>query len=699
MWILNDENFNAKTRPSKEATFTLGNGYFGVRGFFEEEQEGLLSLGGIYMAGVFGSGNFEAWNGENRELVNVPNFLSVKILCDGELVTQADCTDYKRTLDIQKGILNRSYVWKNKLKLEFERFVSVDDIHLVGQRIVFTPLADVKVTVEDAINTNTTNLNKVSCEPLPIQPGDKHYSVVEDQGDLVTVQTDGITPEKIVIKQFTEFKDNVFTRLAFVYTTRDCASPEDAIPTAPLSYEAYQEKHIAVWANRWDISDIKIEKSDYDQLALRYNLFQLIQSCPNNDSRVSIGARGLTGEMYEGCVFWDTEIFDMPYFIFENPEAAKQLLRFRYNVLPAAKKHAQDLWLKGAMYPWQSCNLGYEQTPKNGGAFYAIHIVSDIAYALMQYFRATDDVDFMIECGAEILIETSRFWVSRTTKRKTGAYDVMAVRGPNEYDNVVNNNCYTNMMVQENLANAAKIVELLKKEHPAAWAEIAKKTDFCEAEMAVWQDIADNIVICYDADEKLYEEDEAYTRRAFLDLKKAKPTEKRIIDSTMLYEELPLYQVTKQADVICLMNNLPLRFTKEEMQVAWDYYEPRTAHDSSLSYCSYSMMASKLGMDDIAYKYFKICAYLDIEDIKLNGISGLHFANFGGTWQIMVYGFAGLSMDGNTLLLNPHFPKEWGQVEFKVFFKGNLIKITAKETTASAEIIDSKENGISIQIN
>ncbi len=693
MWVLKDKNLNEKNRASREATFTLSNGYFGVRGFFEEEQVGILSLGGIYMAGIFGDGNLEAWKGKNRELVNVPNFLAVKILCDGELVEQKEYTDYERELDIQHGMLTRSYVWKNKLKLNFERFVSVKDIHTVCQRIRITKLTDCCVEIDDTINVNTTNLNKISCEPLPVQPGDKHYKVLENTGDTVIAETDGIAPEKIYIKQKTEFKNDVFTRCVQVYTSRD-----DITEQPILDYDTYIARHCNEWEARWEAADIQLENDKDDQLALRYNLFHLMQVCPNNDARISIGARGLTGEMYEGCVFWDTEIFKLPFFIFENPKAARELLRFRYNMLSAAKAHAKDLWFEGAMYPWQSCNLGYEQTEKNVGAFYAIHIVCDIAYALMQYFRATNDLEFMTECGAEILIETSRFWKSRVTKREDGSYDLLAVRGPNEYDVIVNNNSYTNMMMQENLRSAIEILDYLKNKNTDVWKSLKEKVNLKDDELDIWEDIAGNITICYDADKKLYEEDSTYTKRVPLDLKKAKPTDKRIIDSTLPYEALPLYQVTKQADVICLMNNLPLRFTKEEKQAAWDYYEPKTAHDSSLSYCSYAIMAAKLGMDEIAYKYFRTCAYLDIEDLKLNNISGLHFANFGGTWQTVVYGFAGLSIKDDTVIIEPNIPEKWGKISFNIFFKGNRILINAKGKKATADIVSKGEQPIKIEV-
>ncbi len=754
LWILEENELDFKRKSSREALFTIGNGYIGCRGFFEEEVEGIESLGGIYLAGIFGAGKYDAWRGRSRELANTPNFFYLPVCVDGEqvLVRENCITDFYRCLDMQSGTLTRSFVWSSstgkKVKIEFERFASQANVHLAGQKVMITPIGcDIYLSISPSINTNISNLNLESCEPLPIQPGTKHFTVISNSDDLLEIQMDGIDNQRIAEGQNVNYEiksvnesdaktgyesgakagyesgakagcesevsfvsgsakssgANVFldtivsgkyfcmTRLVYIYSTRDCSNPAEMVRSSlnkNKQYDIEKENHRHAWAKKWETSDIEVGDSDNDQIAVRYNLFQLMQACPKDDSRLSIGARGLTGEMYEGCVFWDTEIFKLPFFIFTNPGDARNLLEFRYNCLPNSKIHAKDNWFKGAMYAWQASETGIEQTPRNVGAFYAIHIVCDIAYAIMQYMRATGDSSFIIDYGAEILIETARFWESRVHFDQTrGNYNILAVRGPNEYDVIVHNNVYTNMMVQENLSGAINAIDLLKSKYPDKWIELSNKLEFTESEIQKWSEIIEKIVICYDEKSDLYEEDDMYIHRVPLDLKKAKPTQKRIIDSTLPYEALPLYQVTKQADVLCLMNNLSWRFTMNQKRIAFDYYEPKTAHDSSLSYSSHCILAARVGLDDTAYEYFKKCAYLDINDIQLNTISGLHFANFGGTWQSIVYGFGGISISDEYLVIEPRKPAQWSSLSFKICYKNSVLKIT----------LDNESTKISLQ--
>ncbi|MEG2680105.1 MAG: glycoside hydrolase family 65 protein, partial [Oscillospiraceae bacterium] len=255
---------------------------------------------------------------------------------------------------------------------------------------------------------------------------------------------------------------------------------------APESWESALSAHGEAWREKWQTADIAISGNETDQTTIRYNMLQLMQALPPT-SRNSIGARGLTGEMYEGCIFWDTEIFMLPFFTFTNPTAARRLLEFRYRTLPEARRHARNNYFEGAMYGWQVSELGIEQTPQGVGAYYSIHIVADIAYAILEYWNATHDEDFMLESGAEILVETARFWVSRVHKNpQSGQYDLLAVRGPNEYDVIVNNNLYTNLMAQQNLLLAADMMVLFQRNYPSQWSELSHKLQFEESELTQW---------------------------------------------------------------------------------------------------------------------------------------------------------------------------------------------------------------------
>lgn len=723
LWLLKRHEYDEEKRAGIEPVFTLGNGFIGCRGFFEEEQEGIFSLGGIYMAGVFGQADYKPWKGLGRELVNTPNCFYTDIKIDGEQVQiRADNTeDFKMILDMREGRLTRSYLWKgcggSSARVDFERFISLPDIHLAGQKVKITPVGcspDIKITF--GINAEITNLNAVSCEPLPIQPGRRHMETVHQDASAMKAVISApeeifiaegqsvrcVTPESMdALTQSENHKGRSFEfrgingqtaefdKLVHIYTSLD--SGEDPLErvnralAAGMEYASVYNAHKEAWRKKWKVADIEIEGSDDDQVTLRYNMFQLMQACPRHDPRLSIGARGLTGEMYEGCIFWDTEIFMLPFFTYTDPIAAQKLLEFRYHTLPEARAHAADNWFNGAMYGWQVSEKGIEQTPQGVGAYYSIHVIADIAYAILEYWYATHDISFMADKGVEILIETARFWESRVHKDPfSDSYNLLAVRGPNEYDVIVNNNLYTNMMAQQNFILVTGIIEVMKKEYRDKWQALAQKLNFQDAEIENWKVIIDKMVLPYCSEMDLYEEDDMYLRRVPLDMKKAKPTAKRIIDTTIPYEGLMLYQITKQADVLHLMKNLPWRFTGEQKMKAWEYYVPKTCNDSSLSYSMHSVMAARLGLSQEAYRFFDICANLDIRDVQLNTVSGLHFANFGGVWQAAVLGFAGVSLDSSTLSIEPHLPAEWKKMNFHLYYKGNLLDI--KVSTAGVHI-------------
>lgn len=713
-WIYHLPTYQEERRSGIEPIFTLGNGYMSGRGFFEEETEGIFAQGGIYMAGVFGGARYTPWKGKGRELANTPNIFAVNIQVDGENVgvEHGRISEFQMDLHMDEGSLVRSYVWKSvkggRVKIEFERFISVADIHLCGQKVRITPLdGDPEIRIRFWINPNVTNLNLVSSEPLPVQPGVKHLEIRYQKEDTVVTEINDYQEIQIAQRQIVSgenrerLKSDViyrseagkcreFSKLIYTATSLDSVGdPLDYVNGKCEKSESYREvffSHKRKWETKWRDADIRIEGNSEDQISLRYNLFQLMQAAPEHTSRQSIGARGLTGEMYEGCIFWDTEIFMLPFFTYSNPAESRRLLEFRYHTLEEAKEHARNNWFEGAMYPWQVSETGIEQTPQGVGAYYSIHVTADIAYAVLEYYNATADLDFMLHYGTEILIETARFWVSRAHKNTvTGEFDILAVRGPNEYDVIVNNNLYTNMMAQENINLAIKMIDYIRENERTQWQSIAEKTGFCDSEIPLWQEVMGKLTICYDREKDLYEEDDMYFQRVPLDMKKAKPTAKRIIDTTIPYEGLMLYQVSKQADVLHLMKNLHWKFTKEQKIKAWDYYVPKTCFDSSLAYSMHSVMAAQLGKTETAYSYFKTSANLDIQDVQLNTVSGLHFANFGGTWQAAVFGFAGIRVDKDGIILDPHLPDEWKKMSFGIWYQNIRIEfeITKEEVVVS----------------
>ncbi len=726
-WTIIEAPCQFARRRGQDAIFTLGNGYLGCRGFFEEEQEGVEALGGIYLAGVFGQGALKAWNGLHRELVNTPNCLWVSIRIDGEqvLVRPGRIREYTRALNLRAGTLERAFTWQSarglRVRLAFERFVSLADLHLVGQRIRITPLNGApRIEIASGINARITQLNLDTAIPLPAQPGRPHLAALKTTADALEIRVatrpDGAliaegqrvevagpagriagapaaAPGRAARRFAWTGRPNAavqLTKLALIFTSRD-GNPGELLrrrlARAP-GYEAQLAAHQRAWAAKWQAMDVEIDGAPDDQRALRFNLFQLAQGCPARDSRVSLGARGLSGEMHEGSVFWDNEIFKFPFFTFTDPRAARSMLRFRHRTLPEARRHAKNLWLQGALYAWKSGPDGAEETEVNIGAYYAVHIVADIAYALRQYWEATGDDEFLARYGAEIMIETARFWNSRAYyDRRRRSHNILAVRGPNEYDVIVNNNCYTNMLAQENLRYALEASAWLKRRRPAAWRKLAARLKLDPREPRAWRKVARGLVICRDRQRDLYLEDDMYLHRVPFDLRRGKPDARRVIDSTLPYEAMANYQITKQSDVLTLMNLLPWRFTARQQRAAYRFYEPRTAHDSSLSYAPHAVMAARLGMLTEAYRYFRACAYLDLADIQLNTLSGLHFANLGGTWQAAIQGFAGLWQHAGRLHLAPRLPRRWKALRFRLQYRGAGLRVAiqGRRTTVTLE--------------
>ncbi|MBQ3134167.1 MAG: glycoside hydrolase family 65 protein [Clostridia bacterium] len=710
-WTIRSEDFTPEKRQSLGALFLVSNGYFGVRGFVEEDPTGEMGNGCIFVAGVNGDGadKREIVEGKRRDLCNITNVLRLRIAVDGEVVDGiADTTDAYRLLDMKTAVSSRHYIWKNALEVDTLRFADMANVHRIGQRTVLRAQKPLSLTFHALLDSNVYNHNFESCEPMPIQPGlnhivsrtlgDNRLSTRLDDEDSTTLYAgqqlrlclngtplNGVpyADEMATGRRFDVTMDAgdelVLEKLAAVYTDKECpdaADLLDAFMSTPADYAEAYAAHCAAWEARWAIADVQLDTETDDQTALRYNLFQLMGVCPMHTDRVSIGARGLTGEMYEGCVFWDNEIFQLPFFVFTDPAAARRLLAFRYHNLPAAKRLAAFHWFEGAMFPWESCEKGREQTALDH-AYYSIHIVGDIAYAIRQYVQATGDLAFLWEKGAEILLETSRFWVSRVDySKRDGHYHLFRVRGPNEYDHYVDDNAFTNYLAAENLHIAVDTLTQMKTAAPEQYRALCEKTGFQPSEMDKWNEIAGNLYVAYDEELHLVGEDSTYMDRRPLDLKRAKPTAKRILESgTMTYQMMTFYQLTKQSDTVTLMCLLPEKFTEQERIAAYDYYEPRTAHDSSLSYAPYAWMAARLGKVEQAYDYFKICAYLDIADLKLNTISGLHFANFGGTWQATVFGFGGAQYAEGVLRIDPHLPDTWNGMRYRLCVRGGIVSV------------------------
>ncbi len=729
---MNNINFNTwkvienRYDPSKalfyESLFSMGNGYIGARGFQpEEERKPHENM-------VFAAGVFDYIKPGITDFVNTPNIFYIRLFIDNQPVDPFTCeiTDYIRELDMKMGVLKRRLTIKDgrgrSTLIEYERFFSLFDKHLAISRYKVTPLdyeGNISVTAgidgssannpvpDDQLKSESEIISLFNIDMVRLYEENAAFMKLSTKSRSIEIAeaicvlcsegfkeyADACTEKLAGVRCCTYAKAGnaaVFDIFTSVYTSRDglkdigTAAKEASTRAASRGFDRVLDESAAAWALKWDMSDIGIEGDDLLQQGLRFNIFHLISSNSEDDGRVSIGARGLTHSRYKGCYFWDTEIFMLPFFIFTNPQSAKNLLMFRYNTLGAAEQNAANQNLKGARYPWMCNSDGQEQCETWDIGFSEVHITADIAYAIDNYVRASGDTEFLLDYGAEVIIKTARYWASRFTYDVQGdLYNMLYVKGPNEYGGVTLNNTYTTVMAIHNLELGKKAVELLKANRPEKWAALSSAMDFNETEMLQWDEIIKKAKINYDKERHLYIEDDNFYKLEPLDIKAHKNGDTPLY-KTICFDRLQRYRVIKQADVILMMCLLRNEFDELEMQAAWKEYEPITLHDSSLSYGTHAQIAAWLGLTEDAYKYLMKSVRLDIDDIMDNtGKEGIHFAGLGASWQAFVFGLCGVYAGGEGLTLQPHLPEHIKHIEFKLIYKGTKYKFEISNTDGS----------------
>jgi len=463
-------------------------------------------------------------------------------------------------------------------------------------------------------------------------------------------------------------------------------------------YEKLKEQQKSYMQDFWKTADVEIKGNEELQQGLHFNLFHIIQSA-GRDGKTGMGAKGLSGEGYEGHYFWDTEMYVLPVLIFTEPETARKLLDYRYATLPQARDRARILGhMKGALYPWRTIN-GEEASTYYPLGTAQYHINADISYALSLYLQVTGDVDYLKEKGAEILIETARVWadVGSFAECKGGKYCICDVTGPDEYNVLVDNNFYTNLMARENLRDAVGAVEYLKEHAPEDLKRLEEKLDFSVEELGLWREIIEKMYFPYDEKRQVYPMDDGFMMRKPWDENKI-PPEKR----AWLYENYhPLFimrhRMSKQADAILgmyLHNDL---FTEEEIRRNYDFYQEVTLHHSSLSTCIFGIVACDIGYLDEAYKYFSQSARMDLDDYHNNFYAGIHAANMAGTWQAIVNGFAGVRCQNGVLKFKPTIPKEWEEYAFRLKFKGALLEVRITKDEAEFTLLEGGEISFTVR--
>ena len=440
--------------------------------------------------------------------------------------------------------------------------------------------------------------------------------------------------------------------------------------------EKLKESQAVYMKDFWEKADIRIEGDDRLQQGIRFNLFHIMQAA-GRDGRTGMGAKGLTGEGYEGHYFWDTEMYVLPVFIYTDKELARALLDYRYDILDEARARARVLGHeKGALYPWRTIN-GKEASTYFPLGTAQYHINGDIAYAFRLYMDVNGDYEYLEKKGAEVLIETARVYadVGDFAESRGGKYCICAVTGPDEYNAIVDNNFYTNLMARENLKSALWALETIKERNPRICEELAGRLGVTEEETLYWEKIIDNMYFPYDEQKKIYPLDDGFLMRKRWDESKI-PEEKR----HLLYENYhPLFifrqRMSKQADAILGMLLHSNYFTEEELKRNYDFYQEVTLHHSSLSTCIFGILASQIGYEEEAYEYFSQSARMDLDDYHNHFYAGIHAANMAGTWQGIVFGFAGLRTNNDRLEFKPSLPRKWKSYTFSVHYRGSDIQI------------------------
>ena len=741
-WIVTETSFNPKFLGKGEAIFSLGNGYMGQRAATEERYT--KEVRNLFIAGTFNKfAENEVTELPNASDVL---WMEITLNGESFNLNDGKILEYDRSLHVKKAELTRTVKWESPkgdvFLLEFKRFISLADRHTMVSRIEVTPLSgDGSIEIVSGINGQMTNSGVSHFMEGERRFYDKEYmqliqTTSESKIDFVfnTVHRFALGNEAMkqpdahiemdrrqILMNYhptAVAKDQTFVieKYSNVFTARDNDLPFklnytlDALKEHALShikaisttgYDVLFDAHVKAWDEKvWSRVPVTVKSENgYDQLAIRFAQYHMTVMTPAHDNRMNIGAKGLSGEGYKGHTFWDTEIFLLPYFTYTMPDVARSLLEYRYNTLGGAHKKAKENGYAGAQFPWESAWLeDGEVTPVWGAAdivtgkstkiwsgFIEQHITSDIAFATWQYFQVTNDQDFMDKFGYELLMDTAKFWASRLEwNEAAGEYHINNVIGPDEYKEHVNNNAFTNYTAQWNIKIAMEYYRSLKLTKPEIFARLDEKLDL-EATYKMWEERVEKIYIPQPRPEdNVIPQDDDYLNLEIIDLTKYKNQENvGSMFKDYNLDQVRQIQVSKQADIMVLFYLLEDLFTLETKKANWEYYEPKTLHDSSLSLSTHSVLASDMHESDMAYGLFRRATEIDLGPNMKTSDHGIHAASLGGIWQCIVNGFGGVRMLNGKLRISPKLPAAWSELDFEINWHGDVLHVHAtKEQVA-----------------
>jgi alpha,alpha-trehalose phosphorylase len=733
-WNIVEKTFNPEFLAQLETMLALGNGYLGMRGCPEEggpNAENGTFINGFYETRpiVYGEDAY-GFARTGQTICNVTGSKIIKLFVDDEpfWLPNAQLLKYDRRLNMKSATLDRDILWETpagkQVSINSRRLVSFPNRHVAAITYCVTVLnaqAFVVLSSEMAANESAAGGNAADprlargfssrvLHPRASYSKDRRILLchaTEKSRLTLTCATDHALetscPQSYKTVHSADFGQVAFTVDArpgcpiqltkyIVYHTSQTASPEELCGRAEWTLDrvvnqgfrqllAAQEQYMDDF---WRRSDVRIKNVREDRIkrstveiqqAIRFNLFHILQASARAED-TGVPAKGLTGQAYEGHYFWDTEIYLLPFLIYTSPHIAKNLLLFRYKMLPQARARAKELGHRGAMFPWRTIN-GDEASAYYAAGTAQYHINADIMYALRKYMQATGDASFLRNFGAEMLVETARLWADLGfySDAKQGRFCINGVTGPDEYNAVVNNNAYTNLMARENLRYAIEVVESLQAAEPDAYNALLHKTALESSEVKAWRRATENMYVPYDEKLKIIPQDDNFLEREPWDFRNTPADRYPLL---LFYHPLNIYrkQVIKQADVVLAMFLLGDVFSLETKKRNFDFYDPLTTGDSSLSSCVEAIIAAQIGDMDKAFRYGMAALLMDLADVGGNVKDGCHIASMGGTWMMLTYGFGGMRDDDGTLSFWPRrAPEENAILRFPLTYRGQTLEI------------------------
>lgn len=703
-WLLTETGYDPLRQSSRETRLTISNGFLGIRGVRALTRgEGRIAPGCTYVAGLFDTAS-QPHSISAR--APGPDWLRIRLATSSGPVAHApdEISDHRTILDLRRGLVSTEcrYVEADELHLSVRslRLVSLSQRHIGLQTLRL--IIDAGVTdmvLEAAFEGLDLGLISTAREQDLAVWRTRHSAKGLAVASRASLTIDGCEVEGQALDPFHwrwRWKAHPGQCVEF---TRIVAFARADAPGRDLGQGARSDlaaawrdgptqlvsAHAKAWAQRWAASDVRVEGDPDAQKALRFALYHLNGAVNPDDEHVSIGARALTGDDYLGHTFWDTEIFLLPFYTFTWPAAARALLMYRFHTLDAARGKAAAMGWRGALYAWESADTGEEATPEQlvGPDRRVVdiltgrqeqHISADVAYAVWQYWQVTGDAVFLCDAGAEILLETGRFWASRATPGADGLHHIREVIGPDEYHEGVDDNAFTNQMARWNIRRALEVAALLAARWPAVWTRLSGHLGLTAAELAAWARAADAMATGIDETTGLIAQFEGFLYLEDIDLA-AYAARSVPMDVVLGRARIAASQVIKQADVVALLALLPETFAREAVQTNFSYYEPRCGHGSSLSRALHGVVAARLGQADKALAYLRQSSAIDLTDTHVAIAGGIHIAAQGGVWMIAVLGLAGLSLRDDGLSFEPRLPAGWRSLNFPVQWRGRQIRI------------------------